>query len=158
MADACNATPASSEPPRLRPDAATSAQYAARARRETSPELALRRELHRRGLRFRVQTRVSGLPRRSVDIAFTRWKVAVMVDGCFWHGCPDHGTRPSRNSDWWEWKLAVNRARDNDTDNRLSSLGWAVVRVWEHEEPAVAAERIEAALSQRGRGVPHGMA
>jgi DNA mismatch endonuclease (patch repair protein) len=75
--------------------------------------------------------------------------VAVFVDGCFWHGCPEHGTRPATNSEWWLWKLERNRARDADTDERLGNLGWSIVRVWEHEEPSVAADRVQEALSNR---------
>lgn len=111
--------------------------------------MALRRALHAAGLRFRVQYAVPGLPRRKVDIAFTRWKIAVQVDGCFWHGCPEHGTVPSRNSEWWQWKIARNQARDADTDARLSELGWTVIHVWEHEETHRAHLRVEEALASR---------
>ena len=85
-------------------------------RRDTAPELALRRALHAAGYRYRVVHPVPGNRRRSIDIAFTRAGVAVFVDGCFWHGCPEHGTRPRANSDWWSTKLAANHARDEDTD------------------------------------------
>lgn len=80
------------------------------ARRDTAPELALRRELHRRGLRFRVQMKVPGSNRRTIDLAFTRAKLAVYVDGCFWHGCPDHYNAPRANSEWWRWKVERNQA------------------------------------------------
>jgi DNA mismatch endonuclease (patch repair protein) len=115
-------------------------------RRDTAPEIALRRELHARGLRYRVAYPVPGQRRRTIDIAFTRAKVAVMVDGCFWHGCPDHGTRPKANSAWWREKLAANAARDTDTNRVLQELGWRVVRIWEHERPASAADAVVKAV------------
>ncbi|MGQ2911093.1 very short patch repair endonuclease [Aeromicrobium sp.] len=113
------------------------------ARTDTAPELALRRELHSRGLRYRVQLHVPGNRRRRIDIAFTRARVAVLVDGCYWHGCPEHGTRPRTNREWWDWKIQRNRDRDTDTNRLLDEAGWTVVRVWEHEDPAAAADRIE---------------
>lgn len=116
-------------------------------RRDTAPELALRRELHRRGLRFRVDMPpIRGLRRRA-DVLFTRHKVAVYVDGCFWHRCPQHATSPRANADWWASKLEGNVRRDRDTDERLSSAGWTVVRVWEHEDPTEAVERVVAVLA-----------
>ncbi|MDO5285294.1 MAG: very short patch repair endonuclease [Actinomycetia bacterium] len=140
------------EPPRTLPTAAVSARYARLPRAGTSPEMALRKELHRRGWRFRVQYRVDGLPRRSVDIAFPRIRVAVFVDGCFWHGCPEHGTRPQTNSDWWRWKLQKVSDRDADTTQRLEELGWTVVRIWEHVDAADGADTVEAvAVCQRSR-------
>jgi DNA mismatch endonuclease (patch repair protein) len=84
-----------------------------------------------------------------VDIAFTRRKVAVFVDGCFWHRCPVHGTIPGANRDWWIRKLAANEQRDRDTDAELNGIGWVVVRVWEHESSQEAAERIEALIGAR---------
>lgn len=115
----------------------------------TTPEMALRRELHRRGLRFRVDHRIDieGLRRRRADIVFTRRRVAVFVDGCFWHACPRHATSPKANAAWWATKLAGNVARDRDTDNRLAAAGWTVVRVWEHESAADGADRVERALN-----------
>ncbi|MDC7121865.1 very short patch repair endonuclease [Cellulomonas fimi] len=115
-------------------------------RRDTAAELALRRELHRRGLRYRVAYPVPGQRRRTIDVAFTRARVAVLVDGCFWHGCPEHGTKPRANSQWWTAKLAANYARDRDTDRLLEEHGWTVVRVWEHEVSCSAADRVEAAV------------
>lgn len=111
-------------------------------RRDTGPEIQLRRALHARGLRFRVVYPVPGQRRRTIDIAFTRRKVAVFVDGCFWHGCPEHGVRPRSNSAWWREKLAANQARDRDTDRLLEEAGWAVVRVWEHESVDHAARMV----------------
>ena len=110
-----------------------SARMSRQGRRDTGPEVALRRALHARGLRFRVVYPVPGQRRRTIDIAFTRRKVAVLVDGCFWHGCPEHGVKPRSNSSWWREKLAANHARDRDTDRLLGEAGWAVVRIWEHE-------------------------
>ncbi|GAA1982210.1 very short patch repair endonuclease [Isoptericola halotolerans] len=120
-------------------------------RKDTAPEVALRRVLHARGLRYRVAWPVPGQRRRTIDIAFTRARVAVFVDGCFWHGCPGHGTEPSANSEWWVGKLAANRARDADTDAVLEAAGWAVIRVWEHERPQEAADRVAMTVAERSR-------
>ena len=116
------------------------------ARRDTKAELAVRRALWRRGLRYRVD--VNPLPgsRRGADLVFTRARVAVFVDGCFWHSCPTHGTMPKANHDWWRAKLARNRERDADTDRRLLGSGWTSIRIWEHEDPAEAAERVIAVV------------
>src|SRR4051794_11457531 len=101
----------------------------ARQRRgDTKAEVELRRALHRSGFRFRVNWPVPGRPRRRIDIAFTRAKLAVMVDGCFWHVCPEHSTWPSNNAEWWRIKLTNNVARDRDTDGALDAAGWEVVR------------------------------
>jgi DNA mismatch endonuclease (patch repair protein) len=118
------------------------------ARQNTRPELALRRELTRRSLRYRLQVRVPGTRRRA-DVAFIGAKVAVFVDGCFWHSCPQHGTSPKANARWWAEKLATNKARDADTDQRLAANGWLVMRVWEHEAPTAAAARIDRAVARR---------
>lgn len=118
-------------------------------RRDTAPEKALRGALHARGLRYRVNLPVPQQRRRTIDIAFTRAKVAVFVDGCFWHGCPEHGTRPRTNSEWWTTKLTANQTRDRDTDRLLIDLGWYVIRVWEHESPQVAADRIAREVHDR---------
>lgn len=80
--------------------------------------------------------------RRRADMVFPASRVAVFIDGCFWHSCPDHGTSPKNNRDWWQDKLATNRQRDRDTDEQLRQAGWTVVRAWEHEDPAAVAERI----------------
>jgi DNA mismatch endonuclease, patch repair protein len=109
--------------------------------RDTKGELELRSLLHRRGLRFRVHALLPGLRRRS-DIVFTRARVVVFVDGCFWHGCPEHGTWPKENADWWRGKIEANKRRDRDTDARLTAAGWTVIRVWEHEDPTQAADQI----------------
>ncbi len=115
----------------------------------TGPELALRRLLHARGYRYRVAWQVPGKPRRTIDLAFTKRRVAVFVDGCFWHVCPQHATDPRANAAWWAHKLATNVARDRDTDLHLRAAGWSVVRVWEHEPAEVAVALVEAALLER---------
>lgn len=118
-------------------------------RRDTTTELAVRRELFRRGLRYRVDfAPVPGLRRRA-DIVFTRARVAVFIDGCFWHGCPVHATHPKQNAEYWGSKLAANVERDRDTDRRLSAAGWCVARFWEHESPTSVAAAIER-LARRG--------
>ncbi len=117
--------------------------------RNTSAEMALRRALHARGLRYRVQVTVLTNPRRVADVAFCGLRVAVFVDGCFWHGCPVHATWPKQNADFWRAKIETNIARDSDTDERLRTNGWHVIRVWAHEEPKIAAERIAHTLEQR---------
>ncbi|MFF2634392.1 very short patch repair endonuclease [Microbacterium sp. NPDC058021] len=121
----------------------------ANKRRDTSTEIAVRRELHARGLRYRVDfAPLPGLRRRA-DVVFTRARVAVFIDGCFWHGCPIHGTAPKRNADYWGPKLAANVARDQDTDRRLADAGWRVLRFWEHEAPSAVADRAEHAVRRR---------
>lgn len=132
------------EPERVRPGEPLSAKMSTLARAGTKPELLLRRELHARGLRFRVQSKVPGNRRRTIDIAFTRARLAVYVDGCFWHGCPEHHVQPRTNSEWWAWKVERNQARDLDTDRELAEAGWECVRIWEHEDPVDAANRVEA--------------
>ncbi|CAM3022757.1 very short patch repair endonuclease [Prescottella defluvii] len=128
-------------------DPATSARMRAQRRRDTAPEIALRRELHRRGARFFVdRAPLPGLRRRA-DLVFPRRRIAVYVDGCFWHRCPQHATAPKNNAQWWADKLAANVIRDRDTDARLAAAGWTVVRIWEHEDPANAADRVQAALA-----------
>lgn len=117
----------------------------------TGPEMAIRRELHRRGLRYRVN--VKGLAGRP-DIAFTRARIAIQVDGCFWHGCPDHGVAPKANAMWWSDKLAANRARDARDDTALEAQGWVVLRVWEHEEPSAVGDVIEGMWRARTRRAP----
>jgi len=117
-------------------------------RRDTGPELALRSKLHRLGLRYFVDRSVDGTRRRA-DVVFPGPRVAVYVDGCFWHGCPTHGTVPKEGRDWWVAKLEANRRRDEDTDVRLRAAGWIVLRFWEHEDPAVAADLVLQAVRSR---------
>ena len=134
----------------------TSPQVTARMRRnprrDTRPEIALRSELHRRGLRFRkdLPFRVSDRVVRP-DVAFTRARIAVFVDGCFWHVCPIHGNQPRANTEYWLPKLARNVARDRAVDDALLAAGWCVLRAWEHDTPASVADRVEAALRAAGR-------
>ena len=132
-------------------DDATRLRMSRQRSRDTTPERVLRSLLHRRGLRYRLHRRpVPGL-RRQADLVFAGPRVAVFVDGCFWHSCPDHATSPKSNGAWWAAKLAGNVERDRDTDRRLAEAGWTVVRVWEHEDPARAAERVAAAVKTSAR-------
>jgi DNA mismatch endonuclease (patch repair protein) len=132
------------------PSSAAVSERMSRARRaHTAPERALRSALHRQGLRFRVQRPLEFDRRRKADIVFTRARVAVFVDGCFWHSCPEHATFPKANARAWQNKLRRNRERDADTDSRLVAEGWRVIRVWEHEDPVAAAHRVAAAVRAR---------
>ena len=118
-------------------------------RRDTAPELALRRELHQRGLRYRVDHPLPGLRRRRADIYFSKARVAVFIDGCFWHGCPVHSTTPKANRQWWIDKVAANRARDRNTDDHLEQLGWLVLRFWEHDDVVASADEVAIAVAVR---------
>ncbi|MFC9874349.1 very short patch repair endonuclease [Nocardia salmonicida] len=129
-------------------DAATSARMSKQRRANTAPELALRRELHRAGLRYFVDRPPIKGQRRRADVVFPRLRIAVYVDGCFWHRCPAHATDPKNNAQWWADKLAGNVARDRATDAALTAAGWRVVRVWEHEDAHTAAERITALVER----------
>lgn len=113
------------------------------ASRDTAPELALRRALHQRGLRYRVDYPLP-VPRRRGDVVFSGLHLAVFVDGCFWHGCPDHGRPARHNADWWRSKISDNRVRDADTSRRLEEMGWTVLRFWEHDNPFESASVVEA--------------
>jgi DNA mismatch endonuclease (patch repair protein) len=117
-------------------------------RRDTAAELALRHHLHRLGLRYRVDVQPRGM-RRRVDVMFPRARVAILVHGCFWHWCPDHGNLPRANADFWRAKLVGNRSRDEDTMERLTKEGFRVVVVWEHEDPATAAQSIARLVRER---------
>jgi DNA mismatch endonuclease (patch repair protein) len=122
----------------------------AMARREhTDPERALRSELFARGLRFRVQRPLEFDRRRRADIVFPTERVAVFVDGCFWHVCPEHATWPKANAEWWRRKLERNQERDRDTNARLAAARWEVLRIWEHEDVCDAADRVEATVRAR---------
>lgn len=117
--------------------------------RDTPPELAIRRLLHAHGLRYRVDARpVKGLNRRA-DLVFGPTKVAVFIDGCFWHACPEHGSAPKSNATWWADKLRRNVERDRDTDARLTAAGWLALRFWEHVPPQSAAAVVEVAVAER---------
>lgn len=121
-------------------------------KRDTRPEVALRSALHRRGLRFRRDFPVHVAGRRPirVDIAFTRARIAVFVDGCFWHSCPEHGTTPRANSAYWGPKLARNVVRDRNNDDALRTIGWQTIHVWEHEEVGEAARRVADGVGRAG--------
>lgn len=123
-------------------------------RRDTAPEVELRRRLHAQGLRFRVDAPIPGLPRRRADVLLTRARIAVFVDGCFWHACPVHGTSPVANSGWWADKLATNVARDRATDAFLVDNGWLALRFWEHDDLERAAAAVMHTWSQRVVAAP----
>ncbi len=114
--------------------------------RDTAPELAVRRLLHAAGLRYRVGHRPERSLRRTADIVFTKQRIAVFIDGCYWHSCPEHGTTARANASYWSEKLAQNVARDADTTSRLEAVGWVVMRFWEHEDPTQVAAAIRAVL------------
>ncbi len=119
-------------------------------RRDTAPELAVRRALHGMGLRYRVHRAPLPSLRRTADIVFGPARVAVFVDGCFWHGCPAHGRRHHDINGWyWPEKIERNQRRDAETDRHLRDSGWVPVRVWEHEDPAEAAARIARTVRDR---------
>ncbi|MEU6401537.1 very short patch repair endonuclease [Streptomyces sp. NPDC046985] len=130
---------------------AVRASMRANKSRDTGPELALRRAVHARGLRYRVAARPLRELRRTADLVFTKVRVAVFLDGCFWHGCPEHHTVAVRNGAYWASKVERNRTRDADTDRRLTEAGWTVVRIWEHEDPLEAASRVERAVAEARR-------
>jgi DNA mismatch endonuclease (patch repair protein) len=119
-------------------------------------EVALRSELHRRGLRFRKNVSVVPGLRCRPDIVFPRWRVAVFVDGCFWHGCPEHGTTPRVHADYWASKIGLNKLRDREQTESLIAVGWSVIRVWEHSAPACAADLIATELAARRRAAQAG--
>lgn len=119
------------------------------ARRDTAPELALRRELFSRGLRYRVCQRPLPNLRRQVDVVFRKMRIAIEVRGCFWHCCPEHGVVPKTNNEWWCQKLARTRARDEETAERLLEAGWTLISVWEHEDMGEIAVRIHALVQSR---------
>lgn len=98
--------------------------------------------LYRKGLRFRLDQKPIGNLNRRADIVFRSAKIAIFVDGCFWHGCPVHGTQSKSNAEYWAMKIKQNQDRDIDTTNRLKAAGWKVIRVWEHEDPEEASQRI----------------
>lgn len=139
--------------PSVSPSSPEASRRMARVRqRGTDVEIELRRALHALGLRYRLQVPLSRKPRRVADIVFIGARVAVFVDGCFWHGCPLHATWPKENAGFWRAKIESNRARDADTTRRLRELGWEVIRVWSHEDPVEAARLIyDRVLERKGR-------
>jgi DNA mismatch endonuclease (patch repair protein) len=116
--------------------------------KNTDVEIALRKELYRRGLRYRVEFVILKKPRRIADVAFPGLKIAIFVDGCFWHGCPIHGTWPKQNSEFWRQKIEMNRVRDSDTNARLQEAGWTALRFWQHDSPFDSACTIEQAVKE----------
>lgn len=141
----------------------------ANRRRDTGPELAIRSRLHRAGLRYRVDWSLPFDRRRRADLVFTRVGLYVFIDGCFWHGCPQHFVVPKTRTDFWVGKIEGNRRRDRDTDERLNQLGLTPLRVWEHTDPDTASAVVIAAyrtLERKGatppdpvgvsRGLPRG--
>jgi len=120
--------------------------------RDTKPELALRSAVHALGLRYRVSAAPLQGVRRTADLVFRRARVAVFLDGCFWHGCPKHHTLAATNARFWADKVRVNRERDRDTDQRLNEAGWTVLRIWEHENPERAALKVRRIVTRRLAG------
>lgn len=110
--------------------------------RDTGPEIRLRRRLHAKGLRYRVAVRPVADLRRTADVVFPRLKLAVFVDGCYWHGCPAHGSLPKTNREFWQGKIAANGERDRETDRLLRAHGWTVLRFWEHADMDDAADKV----------------
>lgn len=129
------------------PTPAVQRRMSAQRRADTAPEVRVRRALFKAGFRYRCAVPVPGRPRRTIDIAFTKARVAVFVDGCFWHGCPQHFIPPKANSAWWGAKIATNRARDAETNDLLLASGWHVVRIWEHTPTEDAVQVIREALT-----------
>lgn len=125
----------------------TSRRMAKVRQKGTDAEIAVRRELHRRGLRYRVNYEVLKKPRRVADVALPALKIAIFIDGCFWHGCPKHATWPKQNAEFWRQKIEANRLRDADTNSRLLESGWTVLRFWEHESPIDATDAVAQAVA-----------
>ena len=142
----------------IQPSSPVASRRMAKVRQKgTGAELALRRALYRRGLRYRVGYVVLKRPRRVADIAFPGLKIAVFVDGCYWHGCPEHATWPKHNAEFWRQKIETNRLRDADTNSRLLDAGWTVLRFWEHQSPIEAAETVAQTVAMaKRRALPAG--
>lgn len=121
--------------------------------RDTTPERLLRSLVHAAGLRYRVAAKPLPKMRRTADMVFRPVKVAVYIDGCFWHGCPDHFVMPRTNRPYWEDKISRNIQRDRDTDSRLAEAGWLVLRFWEHLEPQACATTVIEAVTARRQEV-----
>ncbi|MGA4539043.1 very short patch repair endonuclease [Uniformispora flossi] len=116
--------------------------------RDTSPELALRKLVHAAGLRYRVAAKPLPGMRRTADLVFRPVRVAVFIDGCYWHGCPEHYVPPKTNPDYWRNKIARNIERDHDTDAKLVENGWTVLRFWEHQPAADCARQVCATVTR----------
>ncbi|MFD6288945.1 very short patch repair endonuclease [Streptomyces sp. NPDC060205] len=128
-----------------------SARMSKQPSKDTEAELAVRRLLYAAGLRYRVEYPVPGMRRRRIDVAFPGLKVAVLIDGCFWHGCPLHATRPKSNADWWRNKLDRNMARDQETTEHLTAQGWTVLRFWEHTASGEVAQAVRVTVDREKR-------
>ncbi|MEW1700016.1 very short patch repair endonuclease [Streptomyces sp. NPDC091278] len=128
---------------------ASRAVMSANKGRDTKPERLLRSALHRRGLRYRVGIRPLPNLRRTADVVFPKVRVAVFVDGCYWHGCPEHHRPAKKGAEFWHEKIKGNQARDAETNQILRDAGWLVIRVWEHEDPERAAQEVVQALQSR---------
>jgi DNA mismatch endonuclease, patch repair protein len=129
-------------------DCKTSVRMRRTLGRDNPQEKALRSALFREGIRFRAHYRIAGVKRRSIDVALIGPRVAVFLDGCFWHGCPKHGTWPTRNATFWREKIEANRRRDRQTDALLRAAGWRVVRMWEHDNLKKSVARIRRTVAQ----------
>lgn len=156
-ADGRPATAARIPRPELLPSWASSPDVRERMQRQqtrdTAPEMAVRRLIHAAGLRYRVDVAPLTNLRRRADLVFGPARVALFIDGCFWHGCPDHGSRrTTANTQYWSAKIERNQARDRDTDERLRAAGWLPLRVWEHDEPQAVAATVIAIVRQRRSG------
>lgn len=125
------------------------ARFRRQGRRDTAPELAVRRRLHARGVRYRVDVRPCRETRARGDLVWKGRRLVVFIDGCFWHSCPTCGHQPNANAAWWAEKLAANVRRDRRTDAVLAAQGWRVLRFWEHEEPDAVVDAICTALGRR---------
>ena len=128
---------------------AATARMKAVRNRDTACEISVRVRLHRAGLRYRVDARPLPHKMFRADVVFRRARVAVFIDGCFWHGCPLHATMPRANANWWKEKLDANKARDARANDYLSNADWLALRFWEHEEPSAVASAIAQAVSER---------
>lgn len=149
--DTADGPPLPSPPPASSP--AVRAIMQGNRRADTRPEVALRSALHRAGLRFRKHAVLWPETRVRADVVFRRERVAVFIDGCFWHRCPEHGVMPTTNRAYWEAKLERNTIRDRRNDALLRAVGWTVIRIWEHEDPEEASRRI-ASLIRAHRATP----
>ena len=146
---------------RIPPSSPQASRRMAKVRQKgTDAEVALRRELYRIGLRYRVDYEVLKKPRRVADIAFPGRRIVIFVDGCFWHGCPEHATWPKSNAEFWRQKIEANQLRDADTNERLRSIGWTVLRFWSHESPVEVARVVAnmvAMIDSKQRTSSHGV-
>lgn len=137
--------------PKITPSSHEASHRMARVRQKgTKAEIKIRRELHSRGLRYRLQVPVLSKPRRTADIAFHRQRLAIFVNGCFWHGCPAHASWPKSNAEFWRNKIEANIARDDDTNRWLEMAGWKAIRAWEHEDAVEASDRTAKNLASAG--------